>query len=115
MVEGHKVIVAELGPEFENDHARIDRRLRVVYDNGTESNLLLRSLQRGLHRDPAGRRIMEAGHDPHPLFTTSDLADEPIFIDTPEFDDELSGYLYVLRSDSADPFVSDGYCRNFQN
>jgi hypothetical protein len=28
----------------------------VIYDNGTESDVLLRSLQRALHRDEAGRR-----------------------------------------------------------
>jgi hypothetical protein len=36
-----------------------DARLRVIYSNGTESNLLLRSLQRALYKDEAGRRISE--------------------------------------------------------
>ena len=38
---------------------RRDSRLRVIYDNGTESNVLLRSLQRALHTDEAGRRITD--------------------------------------------------------
>lgn len=107
IVEGNKVIIAELGEEFVDGNKRIDRRLRVIYDNGTESNLLLRSLQKALWRDPAGRRIMDAGHDPHPLFTAADLDDAPVFIDTPEFDDELSGYLYIVRSKSDHPFVAE--------
>lgn len=105
IVEGNKVFIAHLGEEFEDDHGRIDRRLRVIYDNGTESNLLLRSLQKALWRDLAGRRIMPAGHDPHPLFTAVNLDDEPLFVDAPEHDDELSGFLYVLRSKSDHPFV----------
>ena len=43
------VDVAEMGKEFVTDYDRRDRRLRVIYDNGTESDSLLRSLQRALH------------------------------------------------------------------
>ena len=38
---------------------RTDARLRVIFDNGTESNMLMRSLQRALHKDEAGRRITD--------------------------------------------------------
>jgi hypothetical protein len=31
---------------FINEHGNVDARLRVVFDNGTESNLLMRSLKR---------------------------------------------------------------------
>jgi hypothetical protein len=34
-----------------------DARLRVIFDNGTESNMLMRSLQRALHKEEAGRRM----------------------------------------------------------
>ena len=104
IVEGNKVFVAELGEEFVAYDNRMDRRLRVIYDNGTESDLLLRSLQKALWRDPAGRRIMQVGHDPHPLFNTSELDDQQAFVDDTE-DDETSGHLYVLRSNSQHPFV----------
>ena len=107
IVEGNKVFVADLGDEFVDAHGNRDRRIRAIYDNGTESNLLLLSLKKALWRDPAGRRIMPAGHDPHPLFTAADLDAEPIFDDSPAFDDELSGYLYVLRSKSDHPFVAE--------
>ena len=40
--------------------------LRVIYDNGTESNLLMRSFQRALHHDEAGRLITNP--DAGPLF-----------------------------------------------
>ena len=44
---------------FPNAQGRTDARLRVIFDNGTESNLLMRSLQRALHKDEAGRRITD--------------------------------------------------------
>ena len=44
---------------FTNEHGNVDARLRVIFDNGTESNLLMRSFQKALQQDPAGRRIIE--------------------------------------------------------
>ena len=104
IVEGNKAIIVYLGDEFIDHDNRYDRRLRVVYDNGTESNLLLRSMQKALWRDPAGRRIMNAGHDPHPLFSGGHDEQGPIFVDENQ-EDETTGYLYVLRSQSQHPFV----------
>ncbi len=42
ILDGQKVMVADLGELFVNDYGRPDRRLRVVYDNGTESDILVR-------------------------------------------------------------------------
>ncbi|RWF05566.1 MAG: GIY-YIG nuclease family protein [Mesorhizobium sp.] len=93
IVGGQKAYVAEAGETFTNAQGRTDARLRVIFDNGTESNLLMRSLQRALNKDEAGRRITEpvAG----PLFS-GDQAE----------DDEASGTIYVLRSKSDHPMVS---------
>ncbi|MGA1264957.1 MAG: GIY-YIG nuclease family protein, partial [Prochlorothrix sp.] len=66
ILDGQKVLVAEMGEIFVGDHGRPDARLRVVYDNGTESNLLLRSLQRALNKDKTSRRITTP--DLGPLF-----------------------------------------------
>jgi hypothetical protein len=93
ILDGQKVIVADMGEPFRSDYGRPDRRLRVVYDNGTESDLLRRSLQRALNKDKASRRIVEAG--PGPLFS----GDE-------EEGDLATGYIYVLRSQSDHPFVA---------
>lgn len=70
IVGGQIAHVADMGEVLLNEQGREDARLRVVYDNRTESNLLLRSLQRALHRDPAGRRVLEPSFGP--LFTGSD-------------------------------------------
>jgi hypothetical protein len=93
ILDGQKVIVAEVGDPFVSDYGRPDRRLRVVYDNGTESDLLVRSLQRALNKDKASRRITEP-----------DLG--PLFSDDEEGDDLPTGYIYVLRSKSEHPFVA---------
>ena len=81
-----------MGDEFVSDYGRPDRRLRVVYDNGTESDILLRSLQRALNKDDASRRISEPGFG-------------LLFSEVEEEDDLKTGYIYVLRSKSENPFV----------
>lgn len=44
IVSGQKALVASVGEEFVADYGRKDRRLRVIFDNGTESSMLKRSL-----------------------------------------------------------------------
>jgi hypothetical protein len=56
---GQTAYVAEVGDSFMAPNGETDARLRVIYSNGTESNLLLRSLQRALYKDEAGRRTYE--------------------------------------------------------
>jgi hypothetical protein len=93
ILDGQKLLVAEMGDPFVSDYGRPDRRLRVVYSNGTESDLLLRSLQRALNKDKTSRRI-----------TASDFG--PLFSEKVEADDLPTGYIYVLRSKSEHPFVA---------
>ncbi|MBR1128423.1 GIY-YIG nuclease family protein [Bradyrhizobium iriomotense] len=90
IVGGQIAYVAEAGDEFVTEYDRRDSRLRVIYDNGTESDVLLRSLQRALHRDEAGRRI-------------TDPTAGPLFSGGSEDGDLASGTIYVLRSKSDDP------------
>jgi hypothetical protein len=87
------VFVAEVLETFVTDYGRPDSRLRVIYDNGTESDLLLRSLQRGLYKDETGRRV------------TDPLAG-PLFGHESGDDDLESGTIYVLRSKSDHPDVA---------
>jgi T5orf172 domain len=92
-LDGQKVVVVDMGEPFVSDYGRQDRRLRVVYDNATESDLLLRSLQRALNKDKASRRITNP--DFGPLFADIEAADLP------------TGHIYVLRSKSDHPFVAE--------
>lgn len=93
IVGGQKAYVAEVDEMFTNAQGRTDARLRVIFDNGTESNMLMRSLQRALNKDDAGRRI-------------TDPAAGPLFSGEREEDDQASGTIYVLRSKSDHPVVS---------
>lgn len=90
---GQLAYVAEVGDTFKAPNGDNDARLRVVYANGTESNLLRRSLQRALYKDEHGRRLSE-----------SDMG--PLFGDQAEPDDIATGTIYVLRSQSQHPLVA---------
>ena len=89
---GQIAYVADVGETFRAPNGETDARLRVVYSNGTESNLLRRSLQRALYKDEAGRRITEP-------------AAGPLFAEDSGGDDQASGTIYVLRSKSDHPLV----------
>ena len=90
---GQKAYVAEKGKVEINASGNSDARLRVIFDNGTESNLLMRSLQKALTSDDAGRRI-------------DDPIAGPLFADQLQDGDEASGTIYVLRSMSDHPMVA---------
>jgi T5orf172 domain len=93
IVGGQKAYVAEMGEMFSNAQGRTDARLRVIFDNGTESNMLMRSLQRALHKDEAGRRI-------------TDPVAGPLFANESHEGDWESGTIYVLRSKSDHPTIA---------
>lgn len=94
IIGGQVAYVAEVGEDFKTGYDRRDSRLRVVYDNGTESNILMRSFQRSLYPDKeqAGRIITNP--DAGPLFASEQVDD-----------DLASGTIYVLRSKSEHPIV----------
>ena len=92
IVGGQLAYVAEVGEPIKAPNGESDARLRVIYANGTESNLLRRSLQRALYKDNTGRRL-------------SDPNIGPLFGSEAEPDDIESGTIYVLRSKSNHPFV----------
>jgi hypothetical protein len=90
---GQIAYVAEVGEMFKAPNGEYDARLRVIYSNGTQSNLLRRSLQRALYKDEAGRRITEPSAG-------------PLFACEGEDGDLASGTIYVLRTKSDNPAVA---------
>lgn len=92
IVSGLMAYVAEAGEEFTNESGFKDKRLRVIYDNGTESDLLARSLQKALSQDEAGRRITDPNAG-------------PLFSGEAGDGDLESGLIYVLRSLSDHPDI----------
>ena len=91
---GQTVYVALVGDEFYNQGQNInDARLRVIYSNKTESNLLRSSLLRALDKDDASRRVAKG-------------AEGTLFGDQLSDTDVETGTIYVLRSNSEDEFIS---------
>jgi hypothetical protein len=94
VLDGITLYVAEVGEPLKTTAGEVDRRLRLIFSNGTESNLLLRSLQRAFYNDPAARRL--ASPESGQLSFSGEL----------EADDVESGTIYVLRSLSDHPYVA---------
>lgn len=95
VLDGITVQVADVGEPLKTTAGEVDRRLRLVFANGTESNLLLRSLQRAFYDDPGARRLVSP--------ETGQLS----FGGELEPDDVESGTIYVLRSHSDHPYVAE--------
>jgi hypothetical protein len=95
VLDGITLYVAEVGEALKTTAGEVDRRLRLIFSNGTESNLLLRSLQRAFYNDPAARRL------------TSPQSGQLSFGGELEADDVESGTIYVLRSLSDNPYVAE--------
>lgn len=86
VLKGVLVYIAEVG-----EGGRMDARLRCIYENGTESDLLLISLAAELYRD--GRRITI--HEDHLLDGFFNITEE----------DEETGFIYILKSLSDKPEI----------
>lgn len=84
--------VAEMGEKHERRKGHHNARLRVIYSNGMESNLLLRSFGAALYKDKSARAIVSK--DSGPLFSRDDS--------------ELyqTGIVYVLRSKSEESSIA---------
>ena len=93
IVEGQMAYVAEMGDVYLNANGMSEARLRVIFDNGTENSMLMRSLQRALHKDEAGRRV-------------TDPTAGPLFASVTDEEDTESGTIYVLRSKSDHPMIA---------
>ncbi len=91
ILNGVLVYVAEVG-ETHIRNGKKNARLRLIFDNGTEGNNLLRSLATELYKDPNGRRV-----------TTTDMG--PLFTDAPQQGDTQTGMIYVVKSLSDDPEI----------
>lgn len=91
---GQMAYVAHVGKTIKAPNGESDARLRVIYSNGTESDLLRRSLQRALYKDETGRRLAQVNAG-------------PLFGDEAEEGDIASGTIYVLRSCSDHPYVAE--------
>ncbi|MHA6898011.1 GIY-YIG nuclease family protein [Ralstonia pseudosolanacearum] len=94
ILHGITAYVAEVG-EKEVKNGKVNARLRCIFENGTESNMLLRSLATELYKDETGRRIL----DSHEKALEA--------LEQIQAEDKKSGYLYVLQSLSTVPEIAN--------
>lgn len=72
-----------------------DPRLRLIFENGTESNILLSTLNKNLYMDDTGRRVIQ------------DSQDFNDFNPHVRRDRVRTGQLYIVRSLSTNPKIRD--------
>ncbi len=93
ILHGVMVYVADVGERQRNKGNKVNARLHCIFENGTESDMLMRSLATGLYKDENGRRVLSIGED---LFNLSEQVTKQ---------DQPTGTLYVLRSLSDNPKI----------
>ena len=93
ILHGVMVYVSEVGEKVKKG-GKINAKLHCIFENGTESNMLLRSLATELYKDEGGRRVL----NPDDLFSEAEKVTE---------EDEATGYVYVLSSLSDDPQIKE--------
>ncbi|MCK5854887.1 MAG: GIY-YIG nuclease family protein [Sulfurovaceae bacterium] len=91
ILKGVLLYIADVGDIFESSGKK-NARLYVVFENGTESDMLLRSLSAELYKD--GKRVTE--------YDETEL--DGLYGVT--YDDKPSGYIYVLKSLSRDDRIT---------
>lgn len=92
IVRGQMGYIAHKGKTFKAPNGEEDARLRVIYDNGTENDLLQRSLIRAMYKDNTSRFVTSPDSG---LLFSGEL----------DSDDLESGTIYVLRSNSKNPVI----------
>jgi hypothetical protein len=92
ILSGLIAYVAEMGEKHERRKGHHNARMRIVYSNGMESNLLLRSFGAALYKDKSSRAIIPK--DSGPLFVEDE---SPL---------HKTGIVYVLRSKSENPAIA---------
>ena len=95
ILNGLLCIVDSIIEESGTQYVRDNPRLRVVFENGIETNILKRSLSRALYKDPNGRRVLlseEAFYEKAQGITHKDKA---------------TGCIYVLASETKSPVLAD--------
>ena len=78
------------------DRKRKDVRTRTIFDNGTYSNMLYRSLGKQLYNNGKIVTSLEKESEEKLYYNTSDL----------NIDDKETGWIYVLKSKSDNPEIS---------
>lgn len=95
VVSGQLVYLAEVGDTMKAANGLKDARTRTIYDNGTESDILLQTLRVNVLNDGYG--VSELQENVDKKFFSKELAEG----------DKATGFVYVLRSLSPNPEIAN--------
>lgn len=93
ILKGVMVYLAKIHEAKKDKFQKIDGRTLCIFENGTQSNMLMRSLGKGLFDD--GYAISQ--HKDKVMDKLAGIADE----------DESTGYIYILKSRSSNPEIQN--------
>jgi hypothetical protein len=95
-VSGQMLLLDKIGELKKSSNFLPDARTRCVYENGTESDILLQTLRKNVVGD--GYAVTELQEDGNgKFFSNSDVT----------ADDKVTGFIYVLSSLSQDPAIKE--------
>ncbi|MBU0485080.1 MAG: GIY-YIG nuclease family protein [Proteobacteria bacterium] len=96
ILDGMLVLVANKGEWEKKNYGNVNARLYCVFENGTESNLYLRSLAAAFWKDEHSRQVIDANQ--LELFKDEEQVSG---------EEQPTGYIYVLRSLSEDSQIQE--------
>ena len=94
ILQGMMVYVVAIGEKEQRSYGNFNARLYCVFENGTESNMFLRSLAAAFWKDENSRQVV--------AIDDMEMFDETGAI---SYEDKPTGYIYILRSLSEDPNI----------
>lgn len=95
-VDGQLLLLESVGEMSKAANSMPDARTRCIYENGTESDILLQTLRKNVMNTGYAVTELQAETDKD-FFSNGDITDE----------DNVTGYLYVLKSLSNVPVIAD--------
>ena len=93
-VSGQMLLLEQIGEMKKSSNSLPDARTRCIYENGTESDILLQTLRKNVVGDGYAISELQEEMDAQ-FFNNSDITTE----------DKVTGYIYVLSSLSDNPLV----------
>lgn len=93
-VDGQMLLLETVGEMSRAANKMMDARTRCIYENGTESDILLQTLRKNVMT--SGFAVTELAEGENGFFSANDITNE----------DKVSGYLYVLKSLSDNPVIA---------
>ena len=95
VVDGQLLLLEAIGERRQSSNSLPDGRTRCIYENGTESDILLQTLRKNVVGNGYAVTELEKESESK-FFSNSDLTEK----------DKITGYIYVLQSLAENPAIS---------